>query len=335
MIEQKRHGWRNPEHVRSWRTSLARNAFPHIATRPVSEVTSADVLEILSPIWHAKPVIAKAVCQRGHAVLEWAVAMNLRSDNSAGPLRPVLGPQRNIVQHMQALPHREVAAALAAVRASRKQPVDKLAFEFLVLTVARSGDVRFAAWDEMDAAGRVWTLSAARMQMKGDHRVALCRRAVEILDEARTLGDAGPLVFTTGGGRPLDVQRFRQLLRRIGIACVPHGFRSSFRDWAAEETDHPREVIEAALAHVVGNKMCHMGVGGGLRPLDPRTEVRCDAAPVRNGPSQRPSPRSQRWAGSWRPGDSQARGRQRADATTVAGAKYGAARDGVWKARRR
>ena len=104
----------------------------------------------------------------------------------------------------------------------------------------------------MDTAGRVWTLSAARMKMKRDHRVPLCRRAIAILDEARTLGD-GPLVFSPGGGRPLDVQRFRRLLDRCGIDCVPHGFRSSFRDWAAEETDHPREVIEAALAHVVQN----------------------------------------------------------------------------------
>ena len=188
-------------------------------------------------------------------MLEWAIAMNLRSDNPADRVRPVLGPQRNIVEHMRALPHREVAAALAAVRASRKHPVDKLAFEFLVLTVARSGDVRFAAWDEMDAAGRVWTLSAARMKMKRDHRVSLCGRAVESLDEARTLGDAGPLVFPAPGGGALDVQRLRRLLKRCGINCVPHGLRSSFRDWAAEETDHPREVIEAALAHMVQNKV--------------------------------------------------------------------------------
>ena len=181
--------------------------------------------------------------------------MNLRNDNPAGRVLPVLGPQRNLVQHMPALPHREVAAAVRTVRASRKKPVDKLAFEFLVLTAARSGEVRFAAWDEMDTAGRVWTLSAARMKMKRDHRVPLSRRAVEILDEARTLGDAGPLVFPAPGGGPLDVQRLRRLLKRCGIDCVPHGFRSSFRDWAAEETDHPREVIEAALAHVVQNQV--------------------------------------------------------------------------------
>ena len=132
VVEQKQPGWKNAEQVRAWRNSLRRYAFPRIGTRPVSEVESADVLAILTPIWHAKPVIAKAVRQRIHAVLEWAIAMNLRNDNPADRVRPVLGPQRNIVEHMRALPHREVAAALAAVRASRKKPVDKLAFEFLV-----------------------------------------------------------------------------------------------------------------------------------------------------------------------------------------------------------
>ena len=156
---------------------------------------------------------------------------------------------------MRALPHREVAAAVATVRASGEKPVDKLAFELLLLTAARSGEVRGATWDEIDTAGRVWTLSAARMKMKRDHRVPLCGRAIEILREARMIGDAGPLVFTDRGGMPLDAKQFRRLLERCGIACVPHGFRSSFRDWAAEETDHPREVIEAALAHVVQNKV--------------------------------------------------------------------------------
>ena len=270
VIEQKQGGWKNAEQIRAWRNSLVRYAFPRIGTRPVSEVTSADVLAILSPIWHAKPVIAKAVRQRLHAVLEWAIAMNLRSDNPADRVRPVLGPQRNIVEHMRALPHREVAAAVATVRASGEKPVDKLAFELLVLTAARSGEVRGATWDEIDTAGRVWTLSAARMKMKRDHRVPLCGRAIEILREARMIGDASPLVFTDRGGMPLDTKQFRRLLERCGIACVPHGFRSSFRDWAAEETDHPREVIEAALAHVVQNKGRSR-----LRPLRP---VRAAAA---------------------------------------------------------
>jgi len=102
----------------------------------------------------------------------------------------------------------------------------------------------------------VWTVPATRMKAKREHRVPLCARAGKILDAARTLGDGGsPLVFPTGGGKPLDDRRFRRLLQRHRVAAVPHGFRSSFRDWAAEKTDHPREVIEAALAHVVQNKV--------------------------------------------------------------------------------
>ena len=254
VIEQKRPGWSNPVQETDWRNSLRRYAFPRIGNRPVSEVTSADVLAILGPVWHTQPARAKSVKQRIHSVLEWAIAMNLRNDNPADRVRPVLGPQRNIVQHRQALPHREVAAALATVRTSRQKPAVKLAFEFLVLTAARSGEVRLATWDEIDATDHVWAIPATRMKMKRDHRVPLCGRAMEVLDAARSLGD-GPLVFPAPDGRRLSIQQFRRLMERCGIACVPHGFRSSFRDWAAEETDHPREVIEAALAHVVGNKV--------------------------------------------------------------------------------
>ena len=254
VVEQKRAGWKNPVQATAWRQTLERHAFPRIGRMPVSEVTSADVLAILTPIWHNKPIAAKYVRQRLHAVLEWAIAMNLRDDNPADRVRPVLGPQGNIVQHMAALPHREVAGALAMVRASGANPAVKLAFEFLVLTAARSGEVRGARWDEMDTTAHVWAVPATRMKIKRDHRVPLCRRAVEILAAVRMLGDdAGPLVFPNRNGQPLDEKALRWLLRRHRITAVPHGFRSSFRDWAAEETDHPREVIEAALAHTVRN----------------------------------------------------------------------------------
>ena len=138
------------------------------------------------------------------------------------------------------------------MRASRDKPAVKLAFEFLVLTAARSGEVRFAAWDEIDTTAHVWTIPAMKMKMRRDHRVPLCGRAMEILKAARTLGD-GRLVFPSRSGRRLDVKRLPRLLERCGTQAMPHGFRSSFRDWAAEETNHPREVIEAALAHMVQN----------------------------------------------------------------------------------
>ena len=256
VVEQKRAGWRSPRHPQQWLGSLERYAFPRIGGQPVTEVTRADVLEVLSPIWHSKAPTARCVHQRIHAVLEWAVGMDYRTDNPCDRVLPVLGPQGDIVQHMRALPHREVAAAIATVRASTVTPMVRLAFEFLVLTAARSGEAREARWTEIDTAARVWTVPATRMKAKREHRVPLCARAGEILDAARTLCDGGsPLVFPTAGAKPLDDRRFRRLLQRHRIAAVPHGFRSSFRDWAAEETDHPREVIEAALAHVVQNKV--------------------------------------------------------------------------------
>ena len=151
VVEQKQAGWRSPRLAKEWLRSLERYAFPRIGSRPVSEVTSADVLEILSPIWHTKARTAKSVRQRIRAVLEWAVAMEYRTDNPCDRIGPVLGPQRDVVRHMRALPHRDAAAsALEAVRSSKATTALKLAFEFLVLTAARSGEVRLATWDEID-----------------------------------------------------------------------------------------------------------------------------------------------------------------------------------------
>ena len=157
---------------------------------------------------------------------------------------------------MTALPHKDVAAAVETVRASASAaPAVKLAFEFLVLTAARSGEVRLATWAEIDMAGRVCTIAAERMKAKREHRVPLGWRALEILDAARTLGDGKSLVFPMRSRRPISMSTLPKMLLYHGIAAVAHGFQSSFRDWATEGTDHLREVIEAALAHVVQNKV--------------------------------------------------------------------------------
>ena len=256
VVEQKQGGWRGPRQAQTWLRSLEQYAFLRIGNRPVSEVNSADVIEILTPIWHVKAETARAVRQRLRAVLEWAVAMELRADNPCDRVLPVLGPQNDIVRHMRALPHREVAAAVETVRASTSAPAVKLLFEFLVLTASRSGEVRLATWAEMDTKAHVWTIPATRMKAKREHRVPLCRRAVEVREAARTLGDGGSgLVFPMLREKPISATTLPKMLQHHRIAAVAHGFRSSFRDWAAEETDHPREVIEAALAHVVQNKV--------------------------------------------------------------------------------
>ena len=146
-----------------------------------------------------------------------------------------------------------MADALATVRASQAAVTIKRAFEFLVLTAARSGEVLLATWDEMDLDVAVWTIPAARMKAKRDHRVPLSERAIAILHDARRRRDGTGLVFRSPRGKPLSDMTLSSLIKGLGIAAVPHGFRSSFRDWAAERTNTPREVVEAALAHTVRN----------------------------------------------------------------------------------
>ena len=261
VLERKRAGWRDEKHGKDWPTSLRLYVFPQLGDKPVSEITSADLLQVLTPIWHAKPETARRVRQRIGAVMKWAVAMEHRSDNPAGEaLGEALGRQRDVVRHMPALPHAEVAGALETVRASGAWVGTKLAFEHLVLTAARSAEVRLATWDEIDIATAVWTVPGSRMKAKRPHRVPLCERALEIVEEAKAFrcdiaSPGSALVFPSRRGKPLSNMTVSKLVKEQGIAAVPHGFRSSFRDWASERTNHPRELIEAALAHVVGNKV--------------------------------------------------------------------------------
>ena len=253
--KQLRPGWRSTRHAQVWLNSLQRHVFPRIGEMPVSEVTSADVIGILAPIWHDKPALARKLRQRMRAVMEWAVAMGLRPDNPCDRIGPVLGAQVDRTQHLAALPHGEVASAIETVRASNGRAAVKLAFEFLVLTATRSSEVRGAVWTEIDLAEAVWTIPARRTKGNREHRVPLSGRALEILEGARRLGRGGPLVFPGVRGAPLGRTAIWHLLKACEVEAVPHGFRSSFRDWAAEETDHPREVAEAALAHKVRNQV--------------------------------------------------------------------------------
>ena len=159
VLEQKRAGWRNSKHAEDWPSSLRLHAFPYIGEKLISEITSSDLLPVLTPIWHAKPETARRVRQRISAVMKWAVAMQHRSDNPAGDtLLEALGRQQDIVRHMPAIPYDKVADALALVQASAAWNGTKLAFEFLVLTAARSGEVRLATWDEIDLDAALWAV---------------------------------------------------------------------------------------------------------------------------------------------------------------------------------
>ena len=252
----KRPGWRHPRHAQDWITSLQRHVLPHIGRFPVNELTSADVLRTLRRIWHVRPETARRIRQRISAIMEWTIVMRYRDDNPCDRLGLVLGPQQDMVQHMPALPHAQVAGAIRTIQMSRATRAVKLAFEFMVLTASRPGEVRGALWAEIDQETGVWTIPPTRMKARRRHRVPLGGRSAEILKEARKLdGGHRPLVFPSQDGKPICETRLPRLLAYHKIGAVPHGFRSSFRDWAAEKTNHPREVVEAALAHAVGSRV--------------------------------------------------------------------------------
>lgn len=247
--------WRNEKHGAQFISTLEAYAFPKLGNIRISEVTTADVLDVLTPIWTKKPETARRVRQRIGTVLKWAVAKGWRKDNPAENIGKALPKPEKTKEHRQALPYGDVAAALATVQASGAGVSTKLCLEFLVLTAARSGEARGAEWDEIDLAAKVWTIPASRMKAGRPHRVPLSKRALELLTEAAALTGGKGLVFPgTKAGKPLSDMTLSKLVKRdLAIATDIHGFRTSFRTWAQERTTFPREVAEAALAHVVGD----------------------------------------------------------------------------------
>ena len=183
--------------------------------------------------------------------MKWAVAQGHRDDNPAGDaIAGALPKQNGKTAHHRALPHTEVAWAIAKVRDSGAWEGTKLAFEFLALTACRVGEVRQATWAEVDMAERVWTVPAERTKTGREHRVPLPPRAMAVLGEAAAIADGSGLLFPSVTGKPQSDGTLSKLLRELGIDAVPHGLRTSFRTWAAEATNYPREVCELALGHV-------------------------------------------------------------------------------------
>ena len=255
VLEQQRPGWRNAKHARDWPRSLRAYAFPRIGAMPVSAVTTADVLAILTPIWHDKPETARRVRQRIGAVMKWAVAMGHRPDNPAGDaLGQALGRQQTV----------RPAHAGAAPRRGGRRPRDRASLPGLGhhqgcvrVPGADGGALRRNAPSDVGrngpGRGRLDHPRRAHEGEAGDHRVPLSGRALAILHDAQRRSDGTGLVFRSLRGKPLSNTTLSKLIKELGLAAVPHGFRSSFRDWAAERTNTPREVVEAALAHTVQN----------------------------------------------------------------------------------
>ena len=242
-------GWKpGSKTEKQWRTLFAAHVLPRFGRRSVADMTAADVLAILAPIAATKPETARKLRQRIGLVMKWAMTQGHRTDDPTAAVGAALPRNGKPTDHHRALPHGEVAAALATIRQSQAWPATKLAIEFLTLTATRSGEVRGARWSEVDLEARTWTVPADRTKTGAEHRVPLSGRAVAILSEARELSDGSGLVFPSVRGRALSDSTLSKLIRELGIPCVPHGFRSSFRDWCgARSVD--REVAEAALAH--------------------------------------------------------------------------------------
>ena len=244
--------WKGGRNEAQWRQSLGNYVLPKLGRKRVNEITTGDVMAVLTPIWNEKRVTAQRVRGRIGAVMKWAVAKGYREDNPAGDAIAAALPQTgNRKVHHRAVSHVEVGAALAKVRgASGVWEGRRLCLEFLVLTAARSGEVRGARWSEIDLRNRVWTVPGSKMKTGRPHRVPLSDRALDVLELARELADRSGVVFPSPRGGELNRASLSRLARELQLPGTVHGFRSSFRSWCAEQAVD-RQVAESALAHVV------------------------------------------------------------------------------------
>ena len=245
--------WKNAKHRSQWRTTLETYAFPAIGDLSVADVDESHLLKILQPIWKTKTETASRVRARIENILGYATASRFRNgDNPArwrGHLKTLLGGGSKKVDHHAALPFLEAPAFMAEQR--ERESTSARALELLILTATRTNEVLGATWDEID--GKTWTVPPERMKAKAEHRVPLTDRALQILR-----GVPKPhrgFLFSNGHGKPLSNMAMLELLRGMRPGLTVHGFRSSFRDWAAEKTNFPNHVAEKALAHKVPDKV--------------------------------------------------------------------------------
>jgi integrase len=250
--------WKNPKHRDQWTATLKNYAYPVIGKLDVAAIELPHIMRILEPIWVKKTETAKRLRGRMEMVLDWAGARGFRSGpNPArwrGHLDKLLAKPSKVhrITHHRALPIDDISAFMTRLR--NTDGAGAKALEFAILTAARSGEVRGATWKEIDLDARVWTISAERMKAAREHRAPLSEAAIAVLN-ALPQGKPDSYVFKAAHGGRLSDMTISAVLRRMDVDAVPHGFRSTFRDWAAERTTYPNEVAEMALAHAVGNKV--------------------------------------------------------------------------------
>lgn len=258
FMDEKSAGWRNAKHVAQWRTTLESYAYPVLGAVQVEDIQLAHVTQVLRPIWTTKTETAQRLRGRIEAVLSWAAVHGHRtSENPAkwrGKLDQVFPAPRKVAKtkHYAAVPLDNASEFLKVLRA--KGGTGARALEFLMLTAARSGEVRGAAWSEIDLEAGTWTVAAERMKAGREHRVPLSAPALALL-KGLTPDDGQSLVFPSYTGLQMSDVTLTKVMRDLGYTETVHGWRSTFRDWAAERTNYPSDMAEMALAHTLSNRV--------------------------------------------------------------------------------
>ena len=255
VIELNAPTWTNAKHAAQFKSTLTNYVTPRLGRRPVNDIQAADILSVLQPIWVDKNETARRVKQRIGTVMKWAIAQGYRTDDPTLALNQVLPKPNRKPKHRASLPYTNVSDCLKVIKNSDAMLSTKLAIELLVLTATRSGEVRLADWNEVDLDARTWTIPAVRMKMKEEHIIPLSDRALDVLQQAKALGDAGLIFPGMRSGRPMSDMTMSKLVKELGFPVDIHGFRTSFRTWVQEQTNTAHEVAERALAHKTTNKV--------------------------------------------------------------------------------
>ena len=256
-IELNRHGWKNPKHAQQWSNTLKQYAYPIFGKLPVAEIDTALVIKCLEPIWTSKNETASRLRGRIETVLDWATVSKYREgENPArwrGHLDKILPKPSKVqnIEHYAALPYAEIAVFMAKLR--NQSSVAAKCLEFTILTATRTNESIGATWDEIDLSNKTWTIPGERMKAGRAHRIPLSEQVMLILQDMQQF-KVNDFIFP-GTKKGLSNMAMLQLLKRMGeTGLTVHGFRSSFRDWAAETTSYPNEVVEMALAHTIKNQ---------------------------------------------------------------------------------
>ena len=254
--EENKAGWKNGKHQKQWLATLQTYVFPAFGDRPVSEVDTSAIRDVLATIWLSKPETARRVRQRIGTVLDWAFVKGFRA--AEAPMRSLskgLPRQPKKDGHFAAMSYADVPTFMQ--RLNERKSVGRLALEAAILTAARSGEIRFARWPELDLEAALWSIPGERMKMGRPHLVPLAPQAVDVFRRAEKLRvPATDLVFPGQQlKKPMSDMTLLKILRDMDTGVTVHGFRSAFRDWVADKTLYPGEVAEAALAHAVANKV--------------------------------------------------------------------------------